>query len=139
MSKRTAIRTVLLVLLAIVAGCVFATRTGPGVAVLEAQAVPVVLHVQWDPNPPAENVINYRVTLDGGTPITVAPTTDPSCSCVQTPITIPTFGSHTVAVVAVNLELSGDPTSSQVSSDPSSITFTLNRAPGNVSGGKIKK
>ena len=138
MRKRSIVRALLVLLtLAIIAGCMF-TRGGPGGLVLEAQSVPVVLKVQWDPNAASENVTGYRVTLDGGAPVTVAPVVDPACACVQSPITVPTFGAHTVAVVAVNHELSGDPTSAQVS-DPSSIAFTLNAPPGQVKNGKIKK
>ena len=138
MRKRSTVRALLVLLvLAIVAGCIL-SRGGPGVLVLEAQSVPVVLRVQWDPNAATENVSQYRVTLDGGAPITVGPVVDPACACVQSPITVATFGAHTVSVVAVNLGLSDDPASAQVS-DPTSISFTLNPPPGAVKGGKIKK
>ena len=127
-----------LLALAIIAGCIL-SRGGPGVLVLEAQTLPATLKVRWDPNVASENVIAYRLTVDGGAPVTVAPVVDPACSCVQAPITLAAFGPHSVSVVAVNLELSGDPTSEQISSDPSTVAFVLNAAPGKVKGQAVKK
>ena len=139
-TTRTTARSIVLALLAVIAGCVFATRSGPGApVVLLAQSVPFVAHAQWNPPVPTEGVISYTVTLDGGAPITVAPTVDASCSCVQTPISIPAFGSHTVSVSSTNLLLSTDPGSGQQSSAAAVITFSLNRAPSAVTGGKVTK
>ena len=139
MKKRSIVRALLVLLgLAIIAGCML-SRGGPGVLVLEAQSLPVALKVRWDPNAAAENVVAYQLTVDGGTAITVAPVVDPACSCIQAPITLSTFGPHTVSVVAVNLEITGDPTSEQYSSSPTSVSFVLNRAPGNVKAAVVKK
>lgn len=123
----------------VLAACAIITSPRGGGVVLEAQAVPFVAKAQWDPPSAADGVISYSVTLDGGTPIVVAPVVDPSCSCVQTPISIPTFGAHTVTVTSTNLLLSTDPASGQQSSGPASITFSLNRSPSAVTGGKIRK
>ena len=136
------IRTIgaaLLAVLAILAGCMIATHTTPGAGpVLYAQTVPATVKAQWDPNPTTDTITEYRVTVDGGAPISVAPVTVAACSCVQTILTIPTFGPHTVAVVAVNLLLSGDPTSTQLS-PAASLPFTLSPPPGAVKNGKITK
>jgi hypothetical protein len=121
----------------VLAAC--AMFTGPARLTLYAQSVPFVAHAQWDPAPAAEGVTSYTMTLDGGAPITVAPTVDPACSCIRTPLTIPAFGSHTVAITATNLLLSTDPASGQQSSAPAVITFSLNRSPGAITGGKIGK
>ncbi len=120
----------------ILAAC--AMFNGPARVELYAQTVPTTLKAQWDPNAPGENVTEYRVTVDGGAPIVVPPTLNAACSCIQQAITIPTFGAHTVAVVAVNQSLSTDPTSAQLSV-PTSISFTLSPPPGLVKNGKITK
>ena len=131
------LKSIVLLALLIVAGCVLATRTRP--VILEAQSVPTTVRAQWDPNNAAEGVTAYRVVLDGGAPITVAPTLDAACSCVTTPITLSSFGSHTLSVTAVNLLLSSDPGSEQQTSDPTTLAFSLNRSPSKVTGGTIKK
>ena len=138
MTTRNSTRSIVLALLAVAAGCVLATRGGRPVVLL-AQSVPFVAHAQWDPAPASEGVTSYTLTLDGGAPVTVAPTLDQSCSCIRTPITIPAFGAHTVSITATNLLLSTDPASGQQSSAPAVVTFSLNRSPGAITGGKIGK
>jgi hypothetical protein len=120
--------------LALVACAVF---TRPGAVVLYAQTLPATIHAQWDPPAAGDNVTSYTMTLDGGAPVTVANTVDQSCSCIRSPLTVPTFGAHTVAVVANNLLLSTDPTSTQTSS-PTSVSFTLAKA-AVVTGGKVTR
>lgn len=132
-------RKTILAVLAAAALAACAIFTVPGGLVLEAQSVPFVARAQWDPPAAADGVVSYSVTLDGAAPIVVAPVVDPACSCVQTPISIPTFGSHTVTVTSTNLLLSTDPASGQQSSAPAVITFSLNRSPSAVTGGKIRK
>jgi hypothetical protein len=119
----------------VLAAC--AMFTGPGRVVLYAQNLPAVVHAQWDPPAAAENVTGYTMTLDGGTPIAVANVTDPTCSCVRTPLTVPAFGAHTLTVVASNLLISGDPTSAQTST-PTAVSFTLAKA-AVVTNGKVTK
>lgn len=119
----------------VLAAC--AIFTGPGRVVLYAQSLPATVHAQWDPPAAAENVTGYTMTLDGGAPIAVANTIDPSCTCIRTPLTVPAFGAHTLTVVANNLLISGDPTSTQ-SGAPAAVGFTLAKA-AVVSNGKITK
>ena len=120
----------------VLAAC--AIFNGPARVELYAQAVPATLKARWDPNPATDNVTEYRITLNGGAPIVVAPTLNAACSCIQQEITIPAFGAYTVAVVAVNQSLSTDPTSAQVS-DATNLSFTLSPPPGLVKNGKITK
>jgi len=124
-----------LALVIVLAAC--AMFTGPGRVVLYAQSLPAVVHAQWDPPAAAENVTGYTMTLDGGTPIAVANTVDPSCTCIRAPLTVPAFGAHTLTVVANNLLISGDPTSTQ-SGSPASVGFTLAKA-AVVTNGKVTK
>ena len=120
----------------VLAAC--AMFNGPARLTLYAQTVPTTLKVRWDPNPSTDNVSEYRLTLNGGAPIVVAPTLNTACSCVQQEVTIPAFGAHSIAVVAVNQSLSTDPTSAQVS-DATLLPFTLSPPPGLVKNGKITK
>jgi hypothetical protein len=96
--------------------------------VIRAQTVPVTLHARWNPNPPTENVTNYQITLDTAAPQDVALTSCTATVCDAT-FVVPTFGAHSLALVAQNLLLSGDPTSVQ-SSPPTTVSFTLNPSPG---------
>lgn len=130
--RRIAIATIAALALA---ACAMLTR--PGVAVLYAQTLPAVIHAQWDPPAAGDNVTSYTMTLDGGAPVTVANTVDQSCSCIRSPLTVPAFGAHTVAVVANNLLISTDPTSTQTSS-PTSVAFTLAKA-ALITNGKVTK
>ncbi len=111
--------------------------TGPGRVVLYAQSLPATVHAQWDPPAAAENVTGYTMTLDGGTPIPVGITIDPTCSCIRAPLTVPAFGSHTLTVVANNLLISGDPGSTQ-SGSPAAVGFVLAKA-AVVTNGKVTK
>ncbi len=111
--------------------------TGPGRVTLYAQSLPAVIHAQWDPPAAADNVTNYTMTLDGGAPVTVPNVIDQSCTCIRTPLTVPAFGAHTVAVVANNVLISTDPTSTQTST-PTTVAFTLARA-AVISNGKVTK
>jgi len=132
MKKRFTLATLAALTLA---ACALLTR--PGSVVLYAQTLPATVHAQWDPPAAADNVTGYTMTLDGGAPVNVPNTIDPSCTCVRTPLTVPAFGAHTVSVVANNLLISTDPTSTQ-SSTPTAIAFTLARA-AVVTNGKVTK
>jgi len=131
-TKRTAITLAALVLLA---ACAIFTR--PGAVTLYAQTLPATIHAQWDPPAAADNVTGYTMTLDGGAPVNVPNTIDPSCSCVRTALVVPAFGAHTLNVVAINLLISSDPTSTQTS-PPAAVAFTLAKA-AVVSNGKVTK
>jgi len=104
--------------------------------VLFAQSLPVTDHVVWTPNVASDNVTNYVVTVDT-VPQNFAPAscTVAQCSC---PITIATFGSHTVTVAAQNQPISTDPTSTQTSA-PASVTFTQNTTPAVTTGATVTK
>lgn len=117
------------------AACALFTR--PGSVTLYAQTLPATIHAQWDQAPASENVINYTMTLDGGAPVTVPNTVDPSCTCIRTALVVPAFGAHTVSIVANNLLISTDPTSTQ-SGAPSAVSFTLAKA-GVITNGKVTK
>lgn len=72
----------------------------PLVTTIYAQGGQVYFH--WTPNPAADAVVNYVVTLDNGAPVIVAPVTDPVCGCVKAPaITINDVANHTYSVKAV--------------------------------------
>ena len=58
---------------------------------------------------------------------------------VQSLVTIPSFGNHTVVVTATNLLVSTDPNSGQQSGAPTTVTFSLNRSPTGVSSVVVKK
>jgi hypothetical protein len=93
-----------------------------------AQVVfPLTLKVQWDPNPAAENVTAYLVTIDS-TATTVAPGVCTVSLCEQS-FQISTPGPHTVTVVATNLFGSGP---------ASSVVFTA-VSPGKSANVKITK
>jgi hypothetical protein len=130
--RKISIATIAALLLA---ACALFTR--PGSITLEAQTVPATIHAQWDPPAAGENVTGYTMTLDGGAPVNVANVVDPSCTCIRTPLTVPAFGAHTLNVVAVNLLISGDPSSTQTST-PATVAFTLAKA-AVVSGARVGK
>jgi hypothetical protein len=109
----------------------------PGMTVLFAQHAPTNLVVSWTPNPVADNVVHYKVSLNGAAPVQVAPTVDPTCDCVKATISVPTFGSYTVSVVATNLALSTVPTSFQ-DSEPGTISFQLKQKAQKPSGIGVK-
>lgn len=111
--------------LVLLAACAMLTR--PGTVTLYAQTLPAVVHAQWDAPAATDNVINYTMTLDGGAAVTVPNTIDASCGCIKSPLNVPAFGTHTVVIVANNLAVSTDPSSTQAST-PTSVAFTLAKA-----------
>ena len=65
-----------------------------GIAIVAAQSLPVTKTLAWDPNPVAEGVLHYTVTMDG---VTVgSPTTTTQAVTFTTP------GAHTLTVSATN-------------------------------------
>mgnify|MGYP003394913302 CR=1 FL=1 len=98
---------------------------------LYAQTLPTTLGANWNPNPASEAVIKYTLTVDGGTPIIILPSScTPTVCTTRFPLT--TWGSHTVSLVAVNLRLSSDPSTEQTS-PASSMSFVLAQAPNTTS------
>ena len=103
-----------------------------------AAQTPATVHATWSPNPTTDNVVQYTVSVDAGTPIIVLAS---SCSATQCPtapllLTVGAFGAHTVTIAAQNLKLSTDPTSFQ-SGPALSVSFTLGAVPSVVVAGKI--
>ena len=101
---------------------------------------PATVHATWTPNPTTDNVVDYIVSVDGVAAATVLASACSATVCPAAPgqlLTIPTFGLHSVSVVAQNLKLSTDPTSLQ-SGPADTIAFTLGSIPVVVSGGAIK-
>ncbi len=83
-----------------------------------------LIRIQWDPNPPGENVLSYNLYVDALPVISVPTTITPACACIETRQPF-LSGPHTVKVGAVNLGLSTDPTDLQ--EGPLMMgTFTLN-------------
>ena len=92
-------RFVLVALVCAAAACAVLIR--PGVLLVNAQTLPAVKTLSWDPNPVGDAVTNYVVTLDG---VTIGSPTVPSQS-----VTFTTVGAHTITLVAVNVWGSGSP------------------------------
>jgi hypothetical protein len=84
-----------------------------------AQALPILLTVEWDANPAGDEVQFYTVTLDSDSPITVGL---PACSpresggvviCRQV-VEVKTAGAHLFSVRAVNAWLTSEPGTASV-------------------------
>jgi hypothetical protein len=108
--------------------------TDPVTTILYAQTLPVTVHADWTPN--QGTVVQYSVTTDGGTPVIVKATDCTPTDCLA-PITVTSYGSHTTSVVAQNFTIDSDPTTIQ-SSDPATVTWSLNPSPSAVTKVKIK-
>ena len=98
--------------------------------------VPATVHAIWNPNPVADNVVQYQITVDSAAPVTVLASSCSATACGPTLLTVGTFGLHSASIVAQNLKLSTDPTSLQ-SGPALVIPFTLGSVPVVVAGGKI--
>lgn len=83
---------------------------------IQASAQTTAVRVQWDPNPAADNVLNYTLTIDSAAPINVALTSCTATVC-EVPQTV-SNGSHTFTIAAVNQWGSSSTTISQVISPP---------------------
>lgn len=103
--------------------------------VLLLQTLSITLHAQWNPNPPAENVVQYVMTIDGGSDVVI-----PAVSCAPTvcsqAYSVPSFGAHAVTLKAQNLLISTTPTSLQ-SGPTVALSYTLGATPSAVGGGKV--
>lgn len=99
------------------------------------QTLSITLHAQWSPNPAADNVIQYKVVVDGGTPVIVpASTCGPTLCSVA--FTVTSFAGHNVTLNAQNLLISTSPASLQ-DSPTVALPFTLNVKAGSVAGGVV--
>ena len=122
-------RKVLLSLLAIAFVACAVTVKNPVVneTILYAQTLPANIHATWDIPPAGNNIISYKISLDGGT-ATVIPvanaTVDSTCNCIKIPITVPSLGAHTLSVISTYQFISTDPSSVQDSA-PATVSFTL--------------
>src|SRR5215467_8132271 len=91
-----------------------AKKHKPLVQVLFAQSFPFALHVEFNPNPTADQVTSYSSSLDGGTVSSIPPTVVSSCNCIKTPVyNINDSNLHTISVTATNLFGTSTPTSVQ--------------------------
>lgn len=102
----------------------------PGIAVLEAQSFPAVVHAGVNPNPAADNVTEYDFAWNGGTAVAVTNLTiDPTCACIRSlPFTVQAQGPVTVRVTATN----------QWGTSPALVITVNVSGPGTPSGGFIK-
>lgn len=96
---------------------------------------PATVHTAWTPNPAAEAVTQYQVTLDAGAPIVTLPAACSPTLCTQL-VTVAAFGLHTLSVTACNVKIVGDPTSLECSA-PSTVSFTLGVVPSVVLALKV--
>lgn len=106
--------------------------------VLLLQTFPLTVKAYWQPNAVSDQVTNYTIAVDGGTPVSVPPIAinDTNCplaqypsGCVMQTITIPVSGQHTFAVAAVN---------QWGSSAPLTVTVNIN-GPGQIVWVKVAK
>lgn len=107
--------------------------------------VPANLRVIWAPNPAGENIITYKVSVNGGpivrvppTPVTNAATCAPEAApCVIHSFVATAFGVQTATVRATNLRLSGDTV--EQDGPALTVTATLNPPPGAATRGAIRE
>lgn len=118
------LRYLLLTCSLLVAACALVTHHGG--TILYAQSLPATFHANWDKNPAVNNVVSYKVILDGGVPLTLLATAC-QATCLQT-ITLNAFGAHVISLVAQNLLNTNDPTSFQ-DSTPVTVNWFLQQKP----------
>ena len=94
-----------------------------------AQAT-VAGHATWNPNPATDNVVQYTVQLNTGTPVVVLPTACTATLCSQAIPAIP-LGANTITLIAQNVAITGG---SLQSSTPTVLAFTVNTKPVTVLG-----
>ena len=98
--------------------------------------VPATVHATWVPNPAADNVVQYLITVDTLPPVVALAAVCGPTICGPVALTVPTFGLHTAVMVAQNLKFSGDPTSLQ-SGPSTTVTFTLGAVPAVVASFRV--
>lgn len=111
----------------VLSACLTSAVTSSLFVTLEAQSLPVMRNLQWDPNAASDAVTFYTVVQDGGAPVTIDPATCTATVC-STPITFTAAGTHTLSVTATNEWATSLPT-----------TITVNVVvPGKPGGLKIR-
>jgi hypothetical protein len=106
--------------------------------VIYAQSVPYTATVTWTPNSATDNVTQYNMTLDAGTPQTVLPQACTVTTCTAQ-VSIGAFGSHNLSVTAQNCVITGGGATCTIQvSNPATISFALNQKPTPVNGVVIK-
>ncbi len=75
------------------------------------QTFPLTVKAYWLPNAASDNVTGYTIALDGGSPVSIGPssTNDVNCPIAQYPagcilalVSVPAAGQHAFVVIAVN-------------------------------------
>jgi len=97
--------------------------------VIFAQSFPLIVHVEWTPNPSADAVTNYVVVFNGGAPTNVDPNSCTTTTCRSIDFTIPVAGTYSVSVTAVNYW----------GSSPAALVQTLVSVPGKSGNVKLSK
>lgn len=122
-------RLILTALILLALACATLIHPTPVIQVYAA-SLPATLHATWTPNPAADNVVDYILTVDG---VAQAPTLPAACTATlcTTAFSVNAWGSHTATVVAQNLDLSGTGTTGTLQSSPPStaVTFLLSNTP----------
>lgn len=100
-----------------------------------AQTLSISLHATWNPNLAADNVVSYKVVVDGGAPVIVPAS---ACSPTQCSVafTVTSFAGHNVTLTAQNLLISTTPASLQ-DGPTVAVPFSLNVKAGAVAGGAV--
>lgn len=124
---------IVLALAPFVAGC-----QSP-IVTLYAQSLPATLHALWTPNPATDNISQYAVILDGGSPQAQSPSVCTPTLCTGT-FTVGSYGSHNLVILASNVYLSapGVAPVNQDSAPSAPVAFTLSASPRSVTGGAVK-
>jgi len=96
---------------------------------LEAQTLPITIHVEHAQNAAIDNVTNYTVQLDNQAAIPYPNVLDAVCSCIKTPnFVINDTNAHTIIILASNI---------WGSSTPFTINFKVT-IPAKVTNGVLK-
>lgn len=99
------------------------------------QTLSITLHALWNPNPPADNVVRYIMTIDGGSDIVIPAASCTPSLCSQT-FSVPTFGKHAITLKAQNLLISTQPASLQ-DGPVLTLPYTLGIGPSPIAGGTV--
>lgn len=80
------------------------------VVTLEAQSFPVTIRAQVNPPNALDEVTAATFQLDAATPVSQAPTVQPSCSCIEQTFVINDSNNHTITARFVNQWGTSSPT-----------------------------
>lgn len=106
-----------------------------------AQSLPQTLHVTFDARPAGENIVQYKLTLDGTTDFVLPANACQAGQRCDLPFQVTSYGPHSIALVSQNQDLSGDTEvmGALQSSQAKVINFTLNPPPGSSGQPKVGK